>query len=229
MAGFCFEPPRLYTTLRTIRMKLTSKSFNDGGVIPGRCAFAVKAPKGHIKLSDNLNPELSWSGAPAGTRSFALLCIDPDVPTKPDDVNKDDREVPLKLPRTTFTHWAMIDIPASVTSIDEGACSSGIVARGKQQPAGPDGSRQGINDYTGWFAGDADMGGTYFGYDGPCPPWNDSVTHHYRFEVFALDIERCSVDGAFTAADVIAAIKPHILASASLTGRYSLNPRIRLN
>jgi len=47
--------------------------------------------------------------------------------------------------------------------------------------------------------------------------------------VFALDIERCSVDGAFTAADVIAAIKPHILASASLTGRYSLNPRIRLN
>ena len=50
-------------------------------MIPGRCAFAVKAPKGHIKLSDNLNPELSWSGAPAGTRSFALLCIDPDVPT----------------------------------------------------------------------------------------------------------------------------------------------------
>jgi phosphatidylethanolamine-binding protein (PEBP) family uncharacterized protein len=80
-------------------MKLTSKTFDHGGVIPGRCAFAVKAPKGHVRLSDNLNPELSWTGAPAGAKSFVLLCIDPDVPTRPDDVNKDDRKIPLKLAR----------------------------------------------------------------------------------------------------------------------------------
>ena len=48
-------------------MKLISKSFDAGGVIPGRCAFAVKAPKGHLRLSENLNPDLSWSGAPAPT------------------------------------------------------------------------------------------------------------------------------------------------------------------
>lgn len=210
-------------------MKLTSKSFPDGGVVPGRCAFAIKAPKGRVRLSDNLNPELSWSGAPAGTKSFALLCIDPDAPTKPDDVNKEDREVPLKLPRAAFAHWAMVDIAPSVASIEEGASSNGVVARGKQQPAGPEGSRQGVNDYTGWFKGDADMEGSYFGYDGPCPPWNDSVPHHYRFEVFALDVERCPVEGAFSASDVLAAIQPHVLASASITGRYSLNPRIRLN
>lgn len=210
-------------------MKLTSKSFPDGGVVPGRCAFAVKAPKGRVKLSDNLNPELSWSGAPAATRSFVVLCTDPDAPTKPDDVNKEDREVPLKLPRAAFSHWAMVDIAPTVSSIEEGACSAGVVARGKQQPAGPEGARQGINDYTGWFQGDADMGGQYYGYDGPCPPWNDSVPHHYRFEVFALDIERCAVDGAFTAAQVLAAIQGHVLASAAITGRYSLNPRIRLN
>ena len=209
-------------------MKLTSKSFEPGGVIPGRCAFAVKAPRGHIRLSDNLNPELSWSGVPAGTRSLALLCLDPDVPTRPDDVNKEDREVPLKLPRTLFCHWAMVDIPPTVNQIEEGACSRGVIARGKHQPMGPEGARQGVNDYTGWFAGDAAMGGDYYGYDGPCPPWNDSVTHHYRFEVYATDLERCPVEGAFTAQQVQAALQGHILASASLTGRYSLNPRIQL-
>lgn len=209
-------------------MKLSSKSFENGGVIPGRCAFAVKAPRGHVRLSDNLNPELSWTGAPTGTKSFVLLCIDPDVPTKPDDVNKEDREVPLKLPRTTFTHWAMVDIGADVTEIEEGAFSRGVTARGKRAPAGPEGSRQGINDYTAWFKGDADMGGDYLGYDGPCPPWNDSVVHHYRFELHALDVERCAVEGSFTSADVQKAIQGHVLGSATITGRFSLNPRIRL-
>lgn len=209
-------------------MKLTSKSFDHGGVIPGRCAFAVKAPRGHLRLSENLNPELSWSGAPAGTRSFVLLCIDPDVPTQPDDVNQEGREVPLKLPRTTFAHWAMVDIAADVATIEEGACSRGVIARGKPAPEGPPGARQGINDYTAWFKTDPDMAGDYYGYDGPCPPWNDSVTHHYRFDLHALDIDRCPVEGAFTAAQVQAAIQGHVLASASLTGRYSLNPRIRL-
>ena len=209
-------------------MKLASKSFENGGLIPGRCAFAVKAPKNHVRLSENLNPELSWSGAPVGTKSFVLLCIDPDVPTQPDDVNQEGREVPLKLARTTFTHWALVDIAPGVSEIEEGSCSQGVTARGKQQPAGPEGSRQGINDYTSWFKGDADMGGDYLGYDGPCPPWNDSVVHHYSFELHALDLERCPVEGRFTAADVQAAIEGHVLASASLTGRYSLNPRIRL-
>lgn len=209
-------------------MKLTSKSFEPGGVIPGRCAFAIKAPRGHIRLSDNLNPELSWSGVPAGTRSLVLLCLDPDVPTRPDDVNKEDREVPLKLPRTYFCHWAMVDIAPTVNQIEEGMLSRGVIARGKQQPAGPKGSRQGINDYTGWFAGDPEMGGNYFGYDGPCPPWNDSVTHHYRFELFATDLDRCPIEGAFTVQQVQVALQGHVLASASLTGRYSLNPRIHL-
>lgn len=209
-------------------MKLTSKTFEPNGLIPGRCAFAVKAPKGHLKLSDNLNPELSWTGAPAGTRSFALLCIDPDAPTRADDVNVEGREVPLKLPRAHFVHWAMVDIPASCSQIEEGTCSRGVSAGGKTAPAGPEGSRQGLNDYTGWFAKDPAMKGLYRGYDGPCPPWNDSVPHHYRFELYALDLERCPVEGDFTAAQVQAAIHGHVLASAQITGRYSLNPRIRL-
>lgn len=209
-------------------MKLTSKTFVDRSVIPGRCAFAVKAPKGRVRLSDNLNPDLSWSGAPEATQSFVLICTDPDAPTRPDDVNQDDREVPLKLPRADFIHWVMVDIPPSVAHIEEGACSRGVSPRGKTAPSGPGGARQGINDYGSWFAGDTGMEGQYFGYDGPCPPWNDSVPHHYRFDLYATSLERCPVDGAFSAAQAIAAIEGRVLAQARLTGRYSLNSRIRL-
>ncbi|MDR3416309.1 MAG: YbhB/YbcL family Raf kinase inhibitor-like protein [Nevskia sp.] len=210
-------------------MKLASRSFPHGGVIPGRCAFAIKAPVGHLALSRNLNPELHWSGVPAGTRSLVLLCVDGDAPSpKPAHVNVAGTVLPARLPRGEFVHWVMVDIPAGDTAIGEGACSSGITARGKRDPGGPAGSRQGINDYTGWFAGDKDMEGPYFGYDGPCPPWNDSVPHHYRFELHAVDLERCPVEGQFTAAQVRAALAGHVLASAAITGRYALNPLIRL-
>jgi phosphatidylethanolamine-binding protein (PEBP) family uncharacterized protein len=100
------------------------------------------------------------------------------------------------------------------------------VTRGKRTPVGPAGARQGLNDYTSWFAGDAEMGGEYFGYDGPCPPWNDELLHHYHFILYATDLDRCPVDGAFTAAEVRAAIAGHVLAEAKLTGTYSLNPAV---
>jgi len=209
-------------------MKLTSQSFRDGGAIPGRCAFAVIDPQTHVRLSDNRNPELSWSGAPPGTKSFALLCIDADAPTRPDDVNQEGRSVPKSLPRAEFMHWAMVDVPASLARIEEGACGSGVTPRGKPQPPGPAGSRQGLNDYTGWFKGDRDMEGQYLGYDGPCPPWNDELPHHYRFELHALDLARCPVEGAFTVAAVRKAIAGHSLASAAITGVYTLNPAVKL-
>src|SRR3546814_168271 len=119
----------------------------------------------------NANPQLSWSDAPAATQSYVVICHDPDVPSKPDDVNQEDREIPGTLPRVDFYHWALIDIPAATTHIAEGAYSEGITPRGKAGPLALDGTRQGVNDYTVWFAADRDMNGDYFGYDGPCPPW----------------------------------------------------------
>lgn len=86
------------------------------------------------------------------------------------------------------------------------------------------GIRQGLNDYTTWFAGDADMKGHYFGYDGPCPPWNDTRVHRYVFTLYALDIPRVPVDGHFTGQQVHEAIRDHVLAKADLMGRYTLNP-----
>jgi hypothetical protein len=152
--------------------------------------------------------------------------VDTDVPTRADDVNKPGRVVPASLPRTDFHHWVMVDIPPTVQEIGAGACSDGIVARGKRTPGGPAGARQGLNDYTSWFGGDADMGGEYFGYDGPCPPWNDELLHHYHFVLYATDLARCPVDGAFSAAEVRKAIDGHLLAEAKLTGTYSLNPAV---
>ena len=88
------------------------------------------------------------------------------------------------------------------------------------------GGRHGVNDYTAWFAGDESMKGDYHGYDGPCPPWNDEMLHHYVFTLYALDVARCAVEGRFTGPDVRAAITGHVLAEAKLTGTYSLNPAL---
>ncbi|MBV8156385.1 MAG: YbhB/YbcL family Raf kinase inhibitor-like protein, partial [Dyella sp.] len=149
-----------------------------------------------------------------------------------DDVNQEGREVPASLPRVDFFHWALVDIPPGLNSIPAGSHSDGVIARGKPGPealagtATAGGLRHGLNDYTGWFAGDADMAGDYFGYDGPCPPWNDSIIHHYVFTVYALDIDRVPVEGKFGGADVRRAIQGHVLAEASLTGTYTLNPRL---
>ncbi|MDY0308783.1 MAG: YbhB/YbcL family Raf kinase inhibitor-like protein [Castellaniella sp.] len=207
-------------------MKLHSASFPDQGVIPERNAFARIDPQTHVALAGNRNPQLSWTDVPEGTRSFAVLCVDPDVPTRPDDVNQEGREVPADLPRTDFFHWILVDVAPDTRAIAEGDYSNGITPRGKAGPLALDGTRQGLNDYTGWFAADRDMNGDYFGYDGPCPPWNDARIHRYVFTVYALDVSELGVSGRFTGAQALEAMRGHVLAQASLTGTYTLNPRL---
>ena len=208
-------------------MQLSSSSFSDGQKIPGDYAFCIPDPAHHVCLGRNLNPQLSWSDAPAGTRSFVVICHDPDVPSKGDDVNQEGRTVPAALPRVDFFHWVLVDLPASITTLKEGEFSSGITPRGKPGPQAAHGARQGINNYTDWFAGDNDMRGDYYGFDGPCPPWNDEIIHRYVFTVFALDIDKLPVDGKFGGPEVRAAMQGHILAQASLTGTYTLNPQLQ--
>jgi len=208
-------------------MRLTSSSFQDGAVIPETFAFGAIDPAQHVRLAGNRNPDLEWSGVPDGTRSLVLLCHDPDVPSKPDDVNQEGRSVPADLPRVDFFHWVLVDLAPDPARIQAGEFSDGVTPRGKAGPDSLRSTRQGINNYTDWFAGDADMHGQYFGYDGPCPPWNDSIVHHYVFTLYALDIERCPVSGTFTGQDVRNAIAGHILAEASVTGVYSLNPAVQ--
>lgn len=209
-------------------MQLTSTSFQDGEVIPGEYTFCIPAAEGHVCLGANRNPQLAWSGAPAGTRSFALICHDPDVPSRGEDVNQEGRTVPASLPRVDFFHWVLLDIPATTTEIAAGSHSGEVSPGGKPGPEAPGDALHGINDYTGWFAGDPAMAGDYYGYDGPCPPWNDEIPHRYVFTLYALDLEGCPLEGLFTGADARVAIAGHVLAEASLTGRYSLNPAVKL-
>ena len=207
-------------------MKLTSKSFKDGEQIPGEFAFAVVDPENHVTLSKNRNPHLEWSDVPRGTKSFALIVHDFDVPSKLEDVNQEGKEVPESLPRIELFHWLLLDIPASVREIESGKHSDGIKPRGKQGPHAPDGFRHGLNGFTDWFAGDSQMEGKYYGYDGPAPPWNDSIAHHYVFTLYALDVPHVEVEGELTGSHVRAALEGHVLAKATLTGIYSLNPRL---
>ncbi len=208
-------------------MKLTIHGFENGGPIPAKFALGRPDPEAHVTLSDNVNPALQWSGVPEGTRSFALIVHDADVPTRPDDVNQEGRTVPHDLPRGEFFHWVLVDIPADARSIAEGSHAKGVTAHGKGPQAAPSPMRHGLNDYTGWFEGDADMQGQWFGYDGPCPPWNDERVHHYHFTLYALDVERLDVEGAFTGPDVRRAIEGHVRANAEWRGTYAIYDRAR--
>jgi Raf kinase inhibitor-like YbhB/YbcL family protein len=209
-------------------MRIRSDDFQDMQPIPFECAFGRPGPAGEpCVLSQNSNPHLAWSEVPASARSFVVTCIDGDAPSVGDDVNREGRHVPASLARTDFVHWLIADIPLACSELAHGACSNGVTARGKRDPAGPAGSCQGRNDYTGWFAGDAQMAGDYLGYDGPCPPWNDERMHRYRFEVCALDVEHLGLAPGFSLAQLRDAMRGHVLAQAVLTGTFTLNPTLR--
>ncbi|HET7776743.1 MAG TPA: YbhB/YbcL family Raf kinase inhibitor-like protein [Azospira sp.] len=209
-------------------MKLESSSFVDGQPIPGEYAFCIPHAGHRVCLGGNRNPDFKWSDVPAGTRAFALICHDPDVPSRGDDVNQEGRLVPASLPRVDFFHWVLFDLPAELREIRAGEYSAEVTPRGKPGPGTAHGARHGINDFTGWFASDHDMSGDYYGYDGPCPPWNDELRHRYIFTLYALDspLEPGGASGTFTGAEVRQAMAGKILAQASLTGTYSLNPAL---
>ena len=193
-------------------MKLTSSSFADGECIAPEFAFCAPDAQARVRLSNNRNPAFEWSDLPMGTLTLALVCHDYDVPSQANDVNQEGRTIPGSLPRVDFFHWVLVDLDPHSGPIRAGEFSDGVTPRGKTGPPGPRATLQGINDYTLWFAGDAEMKGDYFGYDGPCPPWNDTIPHHYVFTLYALDVEQLGVSGTFRGPDVLNAMKGHVLA-----------------
>ena len=206
-------------------MRISVQGISEGQPIPGQFAFAVPHAEEHISLSDNRNPKVSWDDVPEGTRSFAVLVVDPDVPSDASDVNQEGKSLPKDMPRVDFYHWVRVDIPADAREIAEAEDSDGITPRGKT-PGDTGKGINGINGYTGFMAGDPDMKGVYGGYDGPCPPWNDERLHHYTFTVYALDVPSLGLEGEFDGAAALKAMEGHILAHDSVTGTYTLNPNV---
>ncbi|SFL96219.1 YbhB/YbcL family Raf kinase inhibitor-like protein [Marinobacter zhejiangensis] len=207
-------------------MKIQVSGIIEGQPIPDRFAFGVFNAEDRMSFGPNRSPEIAWDEVPEGTRSFAIVMFDPDVPSVADNVNQEGKTVSRDLPRVDFFHWLLVDIPADMRRIPEGEDSDGVMPKGKAVDAGSIG-RRGVNNYTQFLAGNPDMAGTYGGYDGPCPPWNDELLHHYHFEVYALDVESLGLDGEFDGVAVREAMKGHVLASARVTGTYTLNPDLR--
>ena len=84
---------------------LTSESFHDGDYLAHD--HALSEAYGFGCAGGNLSPQLSWSGAPEDTKSFALTCFDPDAPTG-----------------SGFWHWVVVNVPANVASLALGAGSA---------------------------------------------------------------------------------------------------------
>jgi Raf kinase inhibitor-like YbhB/YbcL family protein len=175
--------------------------------------------------SKDVSPGVSWSAGPQGTRSYALLMNDPDVPQDFSLINKPGTTIPANAPRISVFHWVLADIPAGVTSIGVAAEGEGLVPGGKPIGVTPHGLR-GANVYTSFLAETNGMAGTYGGYDGPCPPINDQRMHHYTLTVAALDVATLGLSGPFTGEDVEKAMAGHVLASGEAIATYSLNPSL---
>ncbi|HVC49898.1 MAG TPA: YbhB/YbcL family Raf kinase inhibitor-like protein [Burkholderiales bacterium] len=210
-------------------MEISVKGFDNGDWIPAEFAFCMKDTQNHIKLSANRNPHIHWRNVPDQTRSLALICHDPDVPNSPENVNKEGLAININMPRCDFFHWIAINISPDTCCIHTGSHSDGITPHGKPPLKEKNGMRTGRNSYTDWFANDPQMQGDYYGYDGPCPPWNDERIHHYIFTLYALDLSELPLPENFTGLDLRKAIMGHIIDSASWTGLYSLNPNLVKN
>jgi Raf kinase inhibitor-like YbhB/YbcL family protein len=207
-------------------LAVTAEGIASDGYIGEDYAFCVPAAKGHMKEGADKSIGVSWTKGPDGTKSYAIIMVDPDVPASFDDAGKEGKTLPEDMERKSFYHWVLYDIPAEKTQIPAFTDSQAVVKNGKTILKTPYGIR-GVNDYAPYFAGDPERKGVYAGYDGPCPPWNDERIHHYHIKVFALDVESLDLSDAVTGPRAMDAIAKHILAQGEVVGKYTLNPDVK--
>lgn len=188
----------------------------DGGPIPEKFAFCKPDSKGATKDGGNLNPAVRWSGVPAETKSLVLLVVDKDVPASFELANQKGKVIPKDFARQDFYHWVLTDIPAKTRRIQQGKVSNGVLKEGKPTGQTPYGIT-GKNDYASF------MKGTFGGYDGPCPPWNDERMHRYYFQIYALDVKTLGLKGDFTGKDVIKALDGHVVGKGETMVTYTNN------
>lgn len=151
-------------------------------------SFDVKKPlpmkhvfNGFGCTGENISPALEWTGAPKDTKSFAITVYDPDAPTG-----------------SGWWHWTVVNIPASVTKIEEGASNNKKL---------PEGAVEGRTDY----------GKPGFG--GACPPPGDKP-HRYIFTVHALKTDKLQVDGESSGALAGYNINANSIGKATFTVKF---------
>jgi Raf kinase inhibitor-like YbhB/YbcL family protein len=194
-------------------LKVTIDGIDAQGFIEPQHAYCIHAENGPSEPGQNINVGVHWTAGPAETQSYALIAVDEDVPVDFSFANKNDRTIVAAQPRRPFYHWVMVNIPANITTIP-------VAADSKDKSVKPIGATaygiRGINDFTSTTE-------IHAGYDGPCPPWNDERIHHYHFKLFALSTASIGDIGNLRGAQVMDMIKPYVLASGEVTGKYTLN------
>ena len=158
-------------------LTFSSPEFVANGAIPSR--FTCDGP--------DISPPLVWSAVPKGARSLALIVDDPDAPDP-------------AAPKRVWVHCVVYNIPASASTLVEGASGSGL----------PAGAREGRHDGGG------------VGYSGPCPPIG---RHRYFHKLYAIDIELPDLGARATKADLERAMSGHVLAQAEIIGTYERTKR----
>ena len=207
------------------KLKVSVDSVKSGGMLANKYAFCMPAAQGHTTGGPNINPSIKWSKGPRGTKSYAIILYDTEAPAEQrEKMNKEGETLTAAVKRRIFNHWVLVDIPPSVRSIKEGAASHERVLHGKPATPAPAGGVNGLNDYTTATAANPAMKGNYYGYDGPCPPWNDENFHNYHFSVYALSVKTLKLPKDFDAAAAKEAMKGKILAEGDLLTLYTQNP-----
>lgn len=175
-APFDFNP---YDFLPAVpAFSLTSTDISDGAILPTPQRSGIFGAGG-----EDVSPQLAWEGFPEQTQSFAVTVYDPDAPTA-----------------SGFWHWAVYNIPASVTELPTGA-------------GGPDG--------TGLPAGAVTLtnDGGLRQYLGAAPPAGHGA-HRYFFVVHAVDVASLDLPDGATPAFLGFNLFMHSLARATLVGMY---------
>jgi Raf kinase inhibitor-like YbhB/YbcL family protein len=169
MAFFIFQQEQAFGGRA---MEISSSAFKDGEKIPVQ--FVMPGAGGK-----NISVPLSWKNPPSGTKSFALSMVDPHPVAQ------------------NWVHWLVINIPAQVTFLEEGAS-------GKKMPQGSMELKNSFGD---------------MGYGGPQPP-KGTGDHPYVFTLHALNVEKLDLGANTSLSAFKKALEGKVLGSATLTGKY---------
>lgn len=170
-------PPDPYAALPALpAFTLTSASLTDGQPLAMAQVSGIMGAGGQ-----DTSPQLSWSGFPAATRSFAVTVYDPDAPTL-----------------SGFWHWAVADLPASVTELPEGAGDGGELPGGALTLANDAGLRR---------------------YLGAAPPAGHGV-HRYYIAVHAVDVDTLDLPEGASPAYLGFNLFGHAIARAVIHATY---------
>ena len=155
-----------------------------------------RIPQEHTCYGENVSPPLSWSNAPPGTRSLAMIADEPENDAGP------------------WAHWVLYNIPAAVTELAQGIpTTTGEL---------PDGTRQGTNDYKGpGYSGPcpAPLSMAQGGFDNSIR--GDHIPPSlYNFRLYALD-SMVDLPAGASRGELESAIEGHVLAQADTAGKYT--------